>query len=46
MKIKKSVTLNKKIIKKIKALAKENNMSFSEYVNIVLKNHVNDDVNK
>lgn len=46
MKIKKSVTLNKKIIKKIKMLAKENNMSFSEYVNIVLKNHVNDDVNK
>ena len=48
MKQKKSVTLRKDIIEQIKQLADEEKVSFSEYVNEVLREHIakNDSDNK
>ena len=40
MKQKKSVTLRKDIIEQIKQLADEEKVSFSEYVNEVLREHI------
>ncbi len=44
MKQKKSVTLRKDIIEQIKELADEQKVSFSEYVNEVLREHIDKEV--
>ncbi|MBQ7504882.1 MAG: toxin-antitoxin system protein [Ruminococcus sp.] len=40
LKSKVSITLDDDVIKKIKQLSEEDDRSFSQYINIVLKNHI------
>ena len=40
LKSKVSITLDDCVIDKIKALAEEDERSFSQYINLVLKNHI------
>ncbi len=40
LKQKVSITLDEDIIKKVKELAEESNRSFSQYINLVLKNFI------
>ena len=42
LKNKVSITLDEDIIKQIKELAENDDRSFSQYINMVLKNHIND----
>ena len=42
LKKKVSITLDVDINEKIKLLAEDNDRSFSQYVNLVLKNHLNE----
>ncbi len=35
-----SITLDEDIIEKVKALSEDSDRSFSQYVNLVLKNHI------
>lgn len=42
LKSKVSITLDDDVIKKIKQLSEEDDRSFSQYINIVLKNHINE----
>ncbi len=41
MKQKVSITLDQSVIERIKKMAEEDDRSFSQYVNILLKNHLN-----
>ena len=41
MKQKVSITLDQSVIEKIRRMAEEDDRSFSQYVNILLKNHLN-----
>ena len=41
LKEKVSITLDSDIIKKLKDLAEDDDRSFSQYINIVLKEHLN-----
>lgn len=41
LKNKVSITLDSDIIEKIKLLAEKDNRSFSQYINLVLKEHLN-----
>ena len=41
LKSKVSITLDDDVIKKIKQLSEEDDRSFSQYINLVLKNHIN-----
>ncbi|MCX4377126.1 MAG: DUF6364 family protein [Lachnospiraceae bacterium] len=41
-----SLTLDNEIVNKIKILAEKDGRSFSQYVNIILKNHIYDIKNK
>ena len=36
-----SITLDQSVIERIKKMAEEDDRSFSQYVNILLKNHLN-----
>lgn len=45
LKTKVSITLDDDIIKKIKELAEEDDRSFSQYVNLILKEYLNSDFN-
>lgn len=36
-----SITLDQSVIERIKMMAEEDDRSFSQYVNILLKNHLN-----
>lgn len=40
-KVKVSVSLDEDIIAKVKELAEEDDRSFSQYINLVLKEHIN-----
>lgn len=40
LKIKVSITLDEEIIKKIKELAEQNDRSFSQYINLILKEYL------
>lgn len=46
LKQKVSITLDEDIIDKIKSLADENDRSFSQYINIILKKHIKSEENK
>ena len=46
LKNKVSITLDEDIIKQIKELAENDDRSFSKYINMVLKNHINDTLQK
>ncbi|MBC5663245.1 MULTISPECIES: DUF6364 family protein [Clostridia] len=46
LKNKVSITLDEDIIKQIKELAENDDRSFSQYINMVLKNHINDTLQK
>ena len=41
LKVKISITLDEDIIEKIKTLAENDDRSLSQYINLVLRNHVN-----
>ena len=41
MKQKVSITLDQSVIERIEKMAEEDDRSFSQYVNILLKNHLN-----
>lgn len=43
LKNKVSITLDSDIIVKVKELAEEDDRSFSQYINLVLKDHINPD---
>lgn len=43
LKSKVSITLDDDVIKKIKQLSEEDDRSFSQYINIVLKKHISKD---
>lgn len=40
-----SLTLDEEVIEKIKILAEDCDRSFSQYVNIVLKEHIKENIN-
>ena len=40
LKVKVSVTLDNDIVEKLKTLAEEDDRSFSQYINLLLKNHL------
>ena len=46
LKNKVSITLDEDIIKQIKELAENDDRSFSQYINMELKNHINDTLQK
>ena len=41
LKQKVSITLDADVIEQVKALSEDNDRSFSQYINLVLKNHIN-----
>ncbi len=41
MKTKVSISLDENIVEKIKALAEKDDRSFSQYINMILKKHIN-----
>lgn len=41
LKVKISITLDEDIIEKVKTLAENDDRSLSQYINLVLRNHVN-----
>ncbi len=45
LKTKVSITLDDDIVEKIKILSENDDRSFSQYINIILKNHL-EDINK
>jgi predicted transcriptional regulator len=45
LKTKVSITLDDDIIKKIKELAENDDRSFSQYVNLILKEYLNTNIN-
>ena len=42
LKDKVSITLDYEVIERIKALSEQDERSFSQYINLVLKNHIKD----
>ena len=44
LKTKVSITLDDDIIKRIKELAEKDDRSFSQYINLILKEYINSDV--
>ena len=40
LKVKVSITLDETVVEKIRLLAEEDNRSFSQYINMVLKEHM------
>jgi len=46
LKVKVSITLDSDVIDKIKELAEKDDRSFSQYINMVLKEHIQDESDK
>lgn len=46
MKKKVSITLDEDLIEKVKILAEDCDRSFSQYINLIVKEHVNEQENK
>ena len=42
LKVKVSITLDEDVIREIRALAETDDRNFSQYINLVLKKHLND----
>lgn len=40
LKVKVSITLDSDLVEKVKELAEEDDRSFSQYINLLLKNHI------
>lgn len=46
LKVKVSITLDEDVIREIRALAETDDRNFSQYINLVLKKHLNNTQNK
>ena len=46
LKVKVSITLDEDVIREIRALAENDDRNFSQYINLVLKKHLNNTQNK